>query len=231
MGLLTPVLYLLWHVRIELRKTACCVKNGFIWQPYWNGSSREKWFFMVRCFVLVFLGHKTKKTVECSLNTMTTDPWCLKLANISRHTNRTWWKIWGKKCNLDQIQVSNSLRNVKKWGGFTIYWHATEKLLCQPGKKKRQIWANERYGGVNSAKIWDWGEVVEQLNCWAWVSNLAWTPGSAYCLVEAAGENFGLESKNQALSWLSSPACSYLAGKSFFSWWKLRGLLEPHKPQ
>lgn len=36
---------------------------------------------------------------------------------------------------------------------------------------------------------------VEQLNCWAWVSNLAWTPGSAYCLVEAAGEIFGLESK------------------------------------
>lgn len=102
------------------------------------------------------------------------------------------------------------------------------------GRKKRQIWANERYGGVNSAKIWDWGvggRVVEQLNCWAWVSNLAWTPGSAYCLVEAAGEIFGLESKNRALIWLSSPACSYLAGKSFFSWWKLRGLLEPHKPQ
>ena len=52
-------------------------KNGFIWQLYWNGSSREKLFFMVSCFVLVFLGHKTKKkkkTVEWSLNTMKRDP-------------------------------------------------------------------------------------------------------------------------------------------------------------
>ena len=118
-----------------------------------------------------------------------------------------------RKCNLDQIQLSNSLRNVKKWGGFTFLlacnWGTTLSAWEKKREKERQIWANERYGGVNSAKIWDWGAggVVEQLNCWAWVSDLAWTPGSACCLVEAAGEMFGLESKTGLLAgWALQPA-------------------------
>lgn len=40
---------------------------------------------------------------------------------------------------------------------------------------------------------------VQHLNCQALVSGPAWTPGSAYCLVEAAGEIFGPESKTWLL--------------------------------
>ena len=75
--------------------------------------------------------------------------------------------------------------------------------ICSIFVSEKKTWGEEHCGGVNTG-IWDCGGaggggVVEQLNCWAWVSNLAWTPGSAYCLVEAAGETFGPESKTWLL--------------------------------
>ena len=142
----------------DIKKKQLYLTTGLKMFSWWGALFLFSWVIKPK--------KKKKKNMECCLKhnekRHITAVECLKLANVSCHTNRTWWKIW--KGNVISIRYNS----VTVWGmwrseeGLHFYWHATGELLCQPGKKKRekerQIWANERYGGVNSAKIWDWGQ-------------------------------------------------------------------------